>query len=293
MTKYAPPAFRVPEGACDCHTHVFGSREAYPLSPHRRYTPGRASVRDIAALQERLGLSRVVLVQPSPYGTDNSCLLDALGELNGRGRGVVVIDGAASDDTLAAMHKAGVRGARLNLESTGASDPSSVLDQIRATAARVERFGWHLQAFTNLALVKALRGPLGSLPVPFVLDHFGHAQAERGVAQDGFDDLLDLVSRGKVHVKLSAPYRISTAPGFRDVAPLAQAIVSANADMVLWGSDWPHTRASKPIDRGGDRIDAFQAQDDRALLGLAGQWAPSEAVRQKLLVENPRHLYEF
>lgn len=168
--------------ACDCHTHVFG-----PFALDRVYTPGAASVASLLVLQHQLKLQRVVIVQPSPYGSDNACTVAALRELGSRGRGVAVIDTATSDAQLQDMHAAGVCAVRLNLETGGVQDPVYAGQQLRWASARVAALGWHLQLYTNLALLAALQGLIRELGHPLVVDHFGGAKAALGIAQPHFD----------------------------------------------------------------------------------------------------------
>jgi predicted TIM-barrel fold metal-dependent hydrolase len=291
---HAAPAFDVPAGACDCHVHVFGPYDRFPLWAGRRYTPGPASVEDLLALQRALGLTRVVVVQASPQGTDNACLVDALQRLPAGGsaaRGVAVIDAATTDRDLEAMHRAGVRGVRVNLESAGMHDPAVARRLLAEAAARVAPLGWHVQTYTTLPTLAAVADAIRALPVPLVVDHFGRPVAAQGPGQDGFDVLRALVREGRAWVKLSAAYRISDHPDCADAADFARALVEANPDRMLWGTDWPHPGGGG---RGSPEVvEPFHPIDDgRALNRLAG-WIPDPAVRAKILVDNPARLYGF
>ncbi|CAO3436434.1 amidohydrolase family protein [Azospirillum doebereinerae] len=292
---HSRPGFAVPAGACDCHTHVFGPPDRYPWAGERDYTPGAAGVADLLALQRRLGLERVVIVHPSPYGTDNRRTLDALAELGpARSRGVAVIDPAIDDADLRRLHDAGVRGARVVLESGGRHDPAVAGPMLLETARRVAPFGWHLQTYTRLPVILALQEMLESLPVPLVIDHFGRADAAAGVSQPGFEALLSLVRGGKAYVKLSAPHRVSTQPDLGDVAPIARALIAANPERTLWGSDWPHTGGGGGrAQRSRDAIEPFTPIDDGAVLHRLAQWAGNDAVLRRILVDNPARLYGF
>ena len=146
----------MPRGACDCHTHVFGPVEKFPFSSKRLYTPGDASIGDLEALHRALHIDRVVVVHPSPYGADNACTVDAVRRMGNRARGVAVIDDNTSDRELADMHAAGIRGVRVNLESYGESDPAVAGRHLQQAAARVAPLGWHVQTYTNLAILAAL-----------------------------------------------------------------------------------------------------------------------------------------
>jgi predicted TIM-barrel fold metal-dependent hydrolase len=290
---HEPLNFAMPALACDCHTHVFGPVEKFPLAADRQYSPGDASVAELLALQAHLGLERVVIVHPSPYGADNACTVDALRQLGGRARGVAVIDANTSDADLQAMHEAGVRGVRLNLETTGVHDPELASRQLRWASARVAPLGWHLQMYTQLSVLASLKDSIEELTNPLVVDHFCSAPAALGVEQPGFDILLSLVRAGKVWVKLSAPHRISKLPDCEDVRPLVQALISANPDRMLWGSDWPHPGAKPGRPRRVDEIETFNPINDGRALNRLNEWVGDAATLHKMLVTNPQTLYDF
>ena len=292
---HTSPALRVPAGACDCHVHVFGPYDRFPLWSGRRYTPGPASVEDLLALQRALRLARVVVVQASPQGTDNACLVEALRRLPAGGsqaRGVAVIGGETTDRELEAMHAAGVRGVRVNLESQGESDPAAARRQLREAAARATPLGWHVQTYTTLPVLVSVADEIGALPVPLVVDHFGRASAAGGTGQAGFGVLLDLVRSGKVWVKLSAVYRISDRADGADAGALAQALTEANPERVVWGTDWPH-----PGGGGGPRspdvVEPFFPIDDGRALNRLHEWIGDPVRLAKILVDNPARLYGF
>jgi predicted TIM-barrel fold metal-dependent hydrolase len=294
MIKHTPPSFDVPPNACDCHTHVFGPPAQFPFAPQRSYTPGEASLEELLALQQDLHLRRVVIVQPSVYGTDNSCTVDALQRLSGRGRGVAVIDEAISDAALDALHRSGMRGVRVNLATAGVSDPAIARRRLAAAATRVAPLGWHVQVYAEIAVIAALQDDMAKVPVPVVIDHFGGAGASAGPAQPGFAALLALVRTGKVYVKLSAPYRSSSdRPDYADVAALARPLIAANADRMLWGSDWPHPGGGHKRGQSLSEIEAFFPEDDGRTLNLLADWAPDPAIRRRILVDNPARLYDF
>jgi predicted TIM-barrel fold metal-dependent hydrolase len=294
MARRTPPSFAVPRGACDCHTHVFGPPAQFPFAPERSYTPGEASLEELLALQADLHLERVVIVHPSVYGTDNSCTVDALHRLGGRGRGVAVIADDIAQAELDALHRAGVRGIRLNLATTGVHDPDVARRQLAAAAARVAPLNWHVQIYTTLAVIAALQAELAAAPVPLVIDHFGGASAAAGPKQPGFAALLALVNAGKAYVKLSAPYRSSSLrPDYADVAALAAPLIAANPARMLWGSDWPHPGGGHKRGQSVEAIEPFFPEDDGRTLDLLADWAPEPALRQRILVENPARLYDF
>ena len=280
----------LPAGACDCHTHVFGPPALFPFDAERTYTPGPASVEDIAEHQRVLGLDRVVIVQPSTYGTDNACTLDAVALLGAGTRAVAVVDPTLPLETLRALHAQGVRGIRVNLETAGVGDPTTAGAILQRAAEQVAPLGWHVQTYTNLGVIGALHRLMADLPVPLVIDHFGRTMvAAGGVAQAGFDALLDLVATGKAFVKVSAAHRIGNPD---DAAPIAQALIAANPARVVWGSDWPHPGGGRGT-RHTEGIEPFNPIDDGAALNRLRRWAGDEAIFRAILVENPARLYGF
>lgn len=282
--------FDVPPGACDCHTHIFGPNDIFPLSPERRYTPGAASIDDLNALHRALHIDRVVVVHPSPYGADNTCTVNAVRKIGARARGVAVIDEKTSDAELDTMHEAGIRGVRVNLESSGENSPAAAERQLQYASGRVARLGWHVQTFTNLDVLAPLTKAIAQLPTPLVVDHFGLAQAARGVGQPGFDELLSLLRSGKIYVKISAAYRISTVPGHADTAPIARAIITANPDRVVWGTDWPHPGGTRTNPAA---VEPFRPIDNGAALNQLATWTRYSTELRKILVDNPARLYQF
>jgi predicted TIM-barrel fold metal-dependent hydrolase len=286
--------FAVPSGACDCHTHVFGDPRRFPMTPSRVYTPEPASVEAMRTLHRALHMDRVVIVQPSVYGTDNSCTLDALRQLGARARAIAVIGDATPDDALVAMDRAGVRGIRLNLETSGLVDPAIARQRLRTAMERVRGRRWHVQLNTRLTVIEALEDDIRHAPVPVVFDHFGGAQASLGAGQPGFASLVNLVRTGSAYVKISGAYRSSTrAPDYADVAPLANALIAANPRRILWGTDWPHPDSAQVPGRRNTDIAPLLQVDDGALLNQLAVWAAEPALRKRILVDNPRELYRF
>jgi len=285
--------FDVPAGACDCHTHIHGDPARFPFFAGRTYTPEMALPEEMAALHKALHMQRVVIVTPSVYGTDNAATLYGMQARGADARGVAVIDDQTPDSALEAMGQAGVRGIRLNLATAGISDPTVARQRFQAAAERMQRRQWHVQLNTNLAIIAALKDLVAVSPVPVVFDHFGGAKAELGLQQPGFADLAELVRSGKTYVKISAGYRVSTlAPDYADVAPFAQALITANVDRVVWGTDWPHPTGTPPGSKPTDVTPLLQIDDGR-LLNQLPVWAPDPAIRQKILVDNPARLYGF
>lgn len=294
MSLETAPAFPVPAGACDCHVHVFDPAR-FPLAPHRAYTPGIASIAALEALLAGLGVARTVLVQPSVYGEDNSCLLEALHHLGERARAVIVIDPATvTDAQLRAFRDAGARGVRVNLESKGETRADAARDAFTATAARVAGHGFAVQIYADMSLLPGLSDAIAAAKVEVVLDHFAGAKAERGLDQPGFAELLDLLATGHVWVKLSAPYRASRDPSHADLAPIARALIAARPDRLVWASDWPHTGGGKDRAlRGAEAVEPFRTVDDAASLRELAGWCGEARIFQRILADNAAQLFDF
>ncbi|MBN8945475.1 MAG: amidohydrolase family protein [Rhizobiales bacterium] len=289
MTSPTEP--RLPAGACDCHVHVVGPRERYPMVPERGYTPPEASVAALVAFRQNLGIERAVIVQPSFYGTDNRCLVAALDELGAGARGVAVIAPDAADAALRTLHGHGVRGVRINLESQDDRDATAAAERLGALAGRVAPLGWHVQLFAAGEVVARLAQLIADLPAPVVIDHFGMPAADEGITGKNFSCLVELVQAGHVHVKLSAPYRISRDPAHADVAPIARALIEAAPHRMLWGSDWPHTNRLSTL--APTDIHPYRQVDDRAALRLVLEACGADDVRDMVLRRNPARLYDF
>jgi len=288
-TVKTPVNFDVPRGACDCHVHIFDPTH-YPYFSGRLYTPPEASIDDLRALQSALHFDRVVIVTPSVYGVDNGCTDNAVHELGTRARGVAVIDETFSAAALDDLAGKGIRGVRLNLETAGETDPVVSRRILAKTAEQLAGRNWHIQINTRLSIVTALKSDIMGLSMPVIFDHFGGAKAAPGPSQPGFGDLVDLVKSGHAYVKISAAYRTSDKkPDFPDTAPLAQALVAANSDRVVWGSNWPHPgRGPTPT-----ALAPPYPNDDGAVLNLLPTWVADPAIRKKILVDNPARLYGF
>jgi predicted TIM-barrel fold metal-dependent hydrolase len=289
-----PVQFDVPSGACDCHTHIFGDGRQFPWTAARVYTPEPASIAEMRSLHRALHMERVVVVQPSVYGTDNACTLDAVRQLGQRARAVAVIDERAPSSALDALDAAGVRGIRLNLATAGQTDAGRARDRLLRSVEQLAGRNWHIQMYTAMAVIDAIRDRIAESPVPIVFDHFGGAQAALGTAQPGFDALLGLLRAGKAYVKISGAYRSSNAaPDYADVAPLAKALIAANPQRILWGSDWPHPDSSIVAGRKATDIAPLLPIDDGRVLNQLAVWAPNPAQRRTILVDNPARLYGF
>ena len=282
------PAFQAPPGACDAHFHVFGHETEYPFDASDiRYKPPYTPLQDYLALARRLGFQRFVFVQPSAYGMDNSCMLDAMREMGPAAcRGIVHLDErTATDAEIAALHAIGVRGVRVNISPVRQPEPGladALRPRIEALAARLHEVGWHIDFLLPGWLIVELLPTLHALPVPFSVAHMGLFPAALGPAQPGFQQLLALVTDGshRCWPKLTGIYRFSATPNFADVAPFAQALMDRAPDQLLWGSDYPHLSFH-------DRVGSIQ------LYNLLGTWAPDPALREKILTQNPARLFGF
>ena len=289
-----PVNFEVPAHACDCHTHIHGDPEKFPFFAGRVYTPEPASPEEMAALHKALHIERVVIVTPSVYGTDNSATLFGMKARGADARGVAVIDDKTPDSALDTMHQEGFRGIRLNLATGGVNDPNVGRPRFTTAVERMKTRGWHVQLYTTLAMIAAIKDLVDTAPVPVVFDHFGGAQAALGLEQPGFSDLVALVKSGKAYVKISGAYRSSKlGPDYQDMVPFAQALITANPERIVWGTDWPHPDSVTPAGKKPtDVTPLFQIGDGR-LLNQLPVWAPDASIRQKILVDNPARLYGF
>ena len=271
--------------ACDSHFHVFGPIGTYPVGGDLRYEPPLATLDQYLAHARELGLQRFVFVQPSAYGLDNSCMLDAMRELDPAiRRGIVDIDENAPDELLADLDALGVRGVRINVrpiepQSVGLSE--AMMPRIDRLAARLANVGWHLDFLLPGWLTAELLPVLRTLPVPFSIAHMGMFQAADGVANAGFQGLLDLLrhGRGNAWIKLTGQYRISKRADYADIAPMARALFEAAPDRLLYGSDYPHL--------------SFAQHSTERLFALLTEWFPDPADRRRVLVANPAELYGF
>ena len=286
----AAPIADMPAGAIDVHNHIIGPMSKYPMAANRTYTPPEASVAQLRALRAQLGIARNVIVQPSFYGFDNSCLTDALAELGTSARGVAVVPLDVADAELQRLAAKGVTGVRLNLATFGIRDPKAASDAIHAFAPRFVALNWHIQVNTQLPVIDGLAPMIGDVKVPIVFDHMGNLEAEKGTNQSGFGALLELVKARNTYVKLSAPYNLSKRPDWADVVPFAKALIAAGPDRMLWGTNWPHPGGAR-----GDisKITPYQVVDNPALLRAFAEWCPDTAMRKTILVDTPQRLYRF
>jgi predicted TIM-barrel fold metal-dependent hydrolase len=281
-----PKAPRVapPRGAWDTHAHIFGPSEKFPYTPGRGYTPPDAPVEMYLKLLDRLGCAHGLIVQGNAHGYDNRVLLDALARFPQRLRGVAITDTRIAPGTLRDWHALGMRGLRFHLfESKPGYVRGVGLDVFEVFRKTMAELGWVAQFFCDGRMLKhfapALRDIARDMAV--VVDHYGMVDAARGVDDENFQALLRLVGDGVAHVKVSAPYRVSKRyPDYDDARALHDALLRANPERLMWGTDWPHPS-----------IDAAVMPDDGHLMDLFCEWTPDEAMRRRILIETPARLF--
>ena len=270
------PKLKAPANACDCHMHIYDAR--FPVAPNATLKPADAKPDDYRLLQKRIGTTRNVVVTPSTYGTDNSCTLDGMAKLGSNVRGVAVVDTSVSDAELKRLHALGIRGIRFNLVQAGAT----TAEMLEPLSRRVNELGWHVQIHMLGDGIVKIADILQRLPSPIVFDHMGRIPKDVGVEHPAFTTIRRLIDKGRTWVKISGAYMDTKVgpPSYADSTRLAQAYVKAAPERMVWGSDWPHpTEKDKP--------------DDAVLFDLLTAWAPEEAVRNRILVDNPATLYGF
>jgi predicted TIM-barrel fold metal-dependent hydrolase len=273
------PRLGLPPGSTDCHAHVFGPPDRFPYASNRFFDPPPGiHLEQYNDMHRALGVARGVVVQSGAHGTDNSVLLDALDKSGGRLRGVALIHEGMTEDEFRALHTAGVRGYRANLVSRIGIQ----LEQARRLAARVAKFGWHAQFLLDIESFSDLERQFADFPIEVMIDHMGRPDTARGTDAPGFRSLIRLLKSGRGWSKLSAPYRTSRQRlPYADILPFARALVEAVPDRLVWGTDWPHVLVEPPVPNTGDLTD------------LLTTWVPDEALRRRILVDNPARLYGF
>ena len=276
-----PAKVKAPPGACDCHHHIYDARFAFSR-PDARLIPD-ARVADYRLLQRRLGTSRSIIVTPAPYPAavaDNDVTLDAIAQSGGFSRGVAIVNPAVTDAELKKLDDRGIRGIRFSL---AAVNPAATrFDMIEPLAKRVEALGWHVQINMTAEQIVAAEALWNRLATMIVFDHMGHIPQPDGTQHPAYSVIRRLLDKGRTWVKLSVTYDSSKdgPPGYADVNRVGEAYVKAAPERMLWGSNWPHpNEKAKP--------------DDAMLFDLLGRWAPDEATRNRILVENPAALYGF
>jgi D-galactarolactone isomerase len=274
------PRLKAPAGTCDTHLHIYGPADKYPEAPTSPFTPPVAPVEAYKTVMTRLGIGRAVVVQPSAYGKDNRCTLDAVSSLGlDRARAVVVVDAEATDETIEALSGAGAVGVRFHMLPGGVL-PWEIIEEM---AARVAEHRWHVQLQLDGRLLPERQAIIRSLPGRLVIDHTGKFLEPVKTDDPAFKVLLGLVERGNTWVKLSAPYETSKSgpPTYDDVGALARALIAAAPERMMWATNWPHPSAQP------------NPPDDAMLLDMLLDWCPDEATRHKILVDNPAGLYGF
>jgi predicted TIM-barrel fold metal-dependent hydrolase len=274
------PRHKAPPNSTDCHFHIFGPIDRYPLSPARGYTPSpQANIDTYRAMADTLGIERVVIVNPTPYGTDHRCTIDSL-EIFGRdrARAVAVVNESFTPVMLRDLAQKGFRAARVNNVNAN----STPVEHLKSIVKMIEPLGWHLEVYVEGAALPDLESTLLSLPVPFVIDHMGRISSDLGLDHPQFQTLLRLISSGKGWVKLCA-YRSSVkGPPYADMLPQAKKIIETAPERCVWGTDWPHPRRFGSLN-----------PDPGKLLDLLYDWAPDPKELQRILVDNPAKLYGF
>jgi predicted TIM-barrel fold metal-dependent hydrolase len=274
------PKTPVPESACDCHAHLYGSPDEYPLAPDRSFDPAPGSLTHYLerylALHAALGISRGVLVHSNAYGTDNSVTADALAKLGPGYCGVALIDPSVSNKELEFLRQQGMKGVRLNLV---APEPFT-LSTLQARAPELADLGFHVEIIMKCADLPEIADDLGSLPLDVVIDHHGLPDTAAGIEAPGFRALLRLLGEDKIWVKASAQYRFSkTGRPFTDTEAFTASLVATNHRRVLWGADWPHVLFDGPMPDEGDLFDQFAS--------VVG----NPSMLESILVDNPGRLY--
>ncbi|MCB1461262.1 MAG: amidohydrolase family protein [Nitratireductor sp.] len=277
------PSFTPPPLSCDAHFHVFGPPDRYPVHSKARYESPIVTLDDYRAFADRLGVERMVFVQPSAYKTDNSCMLDAMEVYPEKSRGIVDIDEDCPDSQLDDLHRRGVRGVRINTSPIAPFDAGradELIPRVEKLGQRLAGAGWCLEFLGPAWLTEAMMPTMRSLPVNYIVDHMGMFLARDGIDQKGFRDLLDLTESGRCWIKMTGVYRMSQQePDFADSIPFARALAERSPDRLIWGSDFPHL--------------SFDHLDSVSLFNLLAEWIPEEDIRAKILVTNPSELFDF
>jgi D-galactarolactone isomerase len=270
------PKLKAPANACDCHMHIYDAK--YPADPKATLKPADALVADYKLLQKRIGTSRNVVVTPSTYGTDNRVTLDAIAQIGPTARGVAVVDATVTDAELKRLNGLGIRGIRFNLVQAGAT----TAEMIEPLSRRVNDLGWHIQIHMKGEQIAGIEDLLLRVPSPIVFDHLGRLAQPNALDNPGFKTISKLIDKGRTWVKLSGAYQDTKVgpPTYSDTVAVARAYIKAAPERMVWASDWPH-----PTEK--DKL------DDAVLFGLLAEWAPDEAMRTRILVQNPATLYGF
>jgi D-galactarolactone isomerase len=278
-TGAEPAKLKAPAGACDCHHHIYDAVRFPPAQPGGTIIPD-ARLEEYRMLQRRIGTSRNVVVTPLAYVTDNRVTLDAIARLRPNARGVAVIRPTVTDAELKTLADGGIRGIRFSL--TDPRNAPTSIEMIEPLSKRVNALGWHVQINMAADQIVAAQDLWNRLPSGIVFDHMGHVPQPAGLSHPVFNVIRRLVDKGRTWVKLSVTYDNTKdgPPGYADVTRVAQAYVKAAPERMVWGSNWPHPNETKK-------------PNDATLFDLMSQWAPDEATRNRILVQNPMALYGF
>ena len=282
------PRFSPPPNSCDTHFHVFGPPETFPFVSTHEYTPPAAPLGHYLRMIEIIGIERAVVVQPSVHGLDNSATLDAIKNSGGRFRGVARIDDQTPKSELQRLHDGGVRGVRFNLLDRPRGNVK--LDVLDRCVEHIVEFGWSVDLHIDTKKLLEEEKRIRSMPIPVVIDHIARIKPAEGLQQPAFQLLIELVKLGHVWVKVSGADKICNTNvhsyfglPFVEVIPFARAVIAAAPDHVIWGTDWPHSNNFAP----------GRTPNDGDLMDLLAAFAPDEAVRKTILVDNPATLYGF
>lgn len=274
------PKLKAPASAADCHMHIYDPAR-FALVPSPRVAPANAALPQYRLLQKRIGTTRVVIVTPRNYATQNEATVTAIREIGPNARGVAVLHPDVTDAELNRLDAAGIRGIRFSL-----GDPASAVvtaDMIEPLAKRIAPRNWHIQFNMGGDQVVALSDVLRRLPVQLVFDHLGSPPLPAGVSHPSHQLIRRLLDANRAWVKLSGAYLNSRiGPPYPEATAIAQDFVRAAPEQLVWGSDWPHPTSPGP-----------EKPDDAMLFDLLMDWAPGDAARHKILVENPERLYGF
>jgi 2-pyrone-4,6-dicarboxylate lactonase len=279
--------YKLPDGSCDCHVHIYGPYDRFPAAPEGRFTPTQPNpVESLSAMWESIGISRGVIVHALAAGPDNEVTLDALRRYPNRLRGVAVLQPDVTERRLDEMTDAGFKGARINMlrqDGKPVSAGGMDFEGLKAIAPRLAERGWHAQLWIETGDLHELAPTLEKLPLNFVIDHMGRTMADKSVDYPGFQAFCERLKTGRYWCKISGADR-NTRKGtpYDDTELFMQSLVEANPDRLVWGSDWPHV---------GHTPETFPAEND--LLQLFFKCVPDESVRRKILVDNPVQLYAF
>lgn len=276
------PGFDMPAGACDTHFHIFPAGHEQRYVPDRSYTPPPLEMGDYDRVAAALGLERGVIVQPSVYAEDNTAMLEVSAADPDRLRAVVSVTQEITDAELEAFHAAGARGIRVNVVDSGGMTFPSIKDALAFTA-RIADLEWHIEFLAHVETFQDIDDVLASSHVPVVFGHLGYTHAMKGLKDPGFQRFLAAFEGGQAWVKLTGPYRISALDRFpyTDIAEMAAALIAANPERLIWGSDWPHVRHRGVM------------PNDGSLLEQLADWGCDASLRRKILVDNPAELYGF